>query len=183
MLNEGCCWTRQVQTWRMSLLRVVGPVVAALLLTSACTVESGGSVGLTKDAQGHLLAVVVMCRGYVDGLTVYRDDTANSDSHANDRGKWESESPIRSEATLNLSVPGVGWKSIVPFAPLAMSQEFRIYAWTKANKWSADGPTFRATDLGRLDGDHILFGPSEAKAKQTDHGLIPRAQFRALACG
>lgn len=104
--------------------------VSPLLLTTACTVQSGGTVGLTKNAQGHLVAVVVMCRGYIDGMTLYRDDTSNSDDSANDRGKWEHSGAIKGEGTLDLAAPGDGWTTNIPLAPLSASQEVRLYGWT-----------------------------------------------------
>lgn len=161
----------------MRLTRIVVPLAAALVFTSGCSVESGGSVGLTKDAQGHLLAVVVICRGYIDGLTLYRDDTSNSDAHSNDRERWASGSPIKSGATLDLSDPEPGWKVVTPLSVLNPGQEVRIYGWTHKSRWSADGPVFHVSDLARVDSDHILSALSDP------NGLVPRADFRALACG
>ncbi len=167
----------------MSRSGLCAVVIAALLLTSACTVETGGSVGLTRDAEGHLLAVVVVCQGYIDGLTLYRDDTSNPDSRSNDRGEWVSDSPIKTEASLDLSAPGPGWTSVKSLEPLDPAQEFRIYGWTHKNRWSAGGPTFRVSDIARLDRGHILVDPSTANEKRTRDGLVPIAEFRALACG
>ncbi len=161
----------------MRLIGVVALVSTALLLTSGCTVEVGGSVGLTKDAQGRLLAVVVVCHGYIDGLTMYRDDTENSDAHSNDRGRWMNESPIKRDTTLDLVGPGLGWKTVVPLAVLTPGQEVRIYGWTNKSRWSADGPAFQVSDLARLDSEHILSALSDPNE------LVPRAEFRALACG
>jgi hypothetical protein len=155
---------------------------ALLFLTSACTADSGGSVGLTRDASGHLVAVIEMCRGYVDGLTLYRDDTNNGDSHKNDRGKWVSSKHIKSAATVDLSAPSNGWKAETSLVDLAPRQEVRLYGWSKSSKWSVDGPTFYPDALARLDSDHILFGPTAAQEKHTDHGLIPRNRFREFAC-
>lgn len=166
----------------MKFPRVLLYAVSPLFLATACTVESGGTVGLTEDAQGHLVAVVIMCRGYIDGMTLYRDDTSNSDDSANDRGKWEHIGAIKGAGTLDLTAPGDGWTAKVPLAPLRASQEVRLYGWTRSNKWSADGPTFHPSDLTRLDSKHILFAPSSANESKTDHGLVPSDQFRALAC-
>jgi hypothetical protein len=140
-------------------------------------------VGLTRDGQGRLIAVVAICKGYINGLTLYRDDTDDSDSHKNDRGSWESSSPIEASARLTLSDPESGWSATTPLVTLESGHRFTIYGWTDDSKWTAGGPSFRASDLKRLDQEHVLFAPSMARDTETDHGLISADRFRSLACG
>lgn len=110
-----------------------------------CTVTSHGLVGISRNGDGSLSAVVQMCDGHVDSVVVYAGSGGPS-----------------SETVEQVDFPG----PVMGFDAVPLSQNFesdtseftqlRIFAGSADNTSSADGPTFAASELRAIQGDKIL---------------------------
>jgi hypothetical protein len=119
---------------------------------SACNVEAGSQIGLSVTNDGHPLAVVAICKGYLDGVSVY----SGSGSKERDDGRWRHADRITSDTTLNLDQPAEGWSTEQPLT-LEGSRGYSVYGWTKANRWSATGLDFTRADLPALRAGQVWF--------------------------
>lgn len=154
-----------------------------LLLTSACSPDAAGEVGLTIDGQGRLVALIAVCHGYLDGVSLYRSDTNNSDDASNDRGEWQHSGRIKFDARLTMEAPEESWTPTTRLRPLEADHRFTVYAWTKSSDWTAGGPGFRVSDLRRLDAYHVLMLRSSEEEEKSVSPFAPVSRFHDLACG
>jgi hypothetical protein len=148
--------------------------LAGLLVLGGCTVESGSRVGLSVDAEGRPVAVVAVCKGYLDGLTIYSGH--GSDEH--DDAKWQHIGRLQADATLTLEEPGDDWKVVRPME-LKPRQSYSIYGWTKANRWSAQGPDFNEADLRRLRAGQVWYESNDGGFQNV---FTSAAEFHTIAC-
>jgi len=120
-------------------------VVAAVDLgLSGCTVEQTGVIALTRNATGTVVADIHMCRGHVDGVTVYTyTSTGASDgSDTQEVGTWDLPVPTTASAQLALT----GLDDALP----ADTAEADIYAWSTDNSSQADGAPFTSQELADM---------------------------------
>lgn len=155
-------------------------VLTALALTG-CTVEPGGVVGLSVDADGRTMAVVAVCDedAYLDGLALYADDAEDTEDPL---GQWVRSEAITRTAELVLARPGPQWTAEHSLALLPPSSRLKIYAWTSKNRWSADGPNFIAADLARLHPDQVWFERYDESSETFVNTFVNADDFSADAC-
>jgi hypothetical protein len=135
---------------------------------AGCTVRQGAVVAIGADANGARIGVLLVCRGHIDGVTVYR----GSKNYA----KWTAVGGAPAVSTWNLETGGDGW--VVTQVPqLATDADYTIYGWTKNNAWSAGGLDFTVSQLNQLrPGEVLYYGPSGKDA------IAPLADFTAHGC-
>ena len=151
-------------------------VAACLGFTlSGCTVEAGSVVGLSVSADGHLLAVVAVCKGYLDGVSVY----SGEGSEVRDDGRWQHTGRFSGNATLDLQVPDGVWTTKTALA-LDPARRQSIYGWTKDNRWSAVGPDFHASDLNKMRTGQVWIERVQGDGFITT--LVPMAKFHESVC-
>ncbi len=146
------------------------------LLLGGCTVEIGGAVGLTVTDAGEVAAVLVACEGYLDGVTVYRDD----DPDGPGVGEWDATSRVTDTATIPLTEAPL--EAAVEQLGLADGALYLIYGWTEDNRWSASHEQFKAADVQALRVDEVWFSTWNAETKIDGGAFVPAADFRGVAC-
>jgi hypothetical protein len=122
---------------------------------SSCTVVPGGAIGLTVDASGQLVAVVQMCKGHIDGATVYV--SANAPDNEQTLGKWQVDPAVTGFSQFSFAKGGSGWQVDQAFTPRDVPTVYAIYGWSKDNSWSANHLDFSNADLSKLQPDEILY--------------------------
>jgi hypothetical protein len=141
---------------------------AAAIALTGCTVKEGAVVAVGVDATGARIGVMLVCRGHIDGATVYRG--------SKDYGKWTAVGGAPAVSTWRFASGGDGW-TVTKVADLTPGVEYTIYGWTKNNSWSAGGLAFTVSQLTQLrPGQVLYFGPG---GKDTVAGL---ADFTAHGC-
>ena len=161
--------------------RRVAHCAVALAVAGAltgCSVEVGGVVGLTVGPNGDLVAVVAVCDGYLDGLSVYQ----GGGSEERKLGSWQRQEPIVEEAELSLAGPSSEWTTKQPLGRLPQVTELSVYGWTVKNRWSAVGPTFAAEDLAGLRSGEVWFEQYDQASDRNVNAFVPRSDFRREAC-
>ncbi|GAA0950677.1 hypothetical protein GCM10009554_51000 [Kribbella koreensis] len=129
-------------------------VMLSLGLTG-CTVEDGGALGLTVDAAGKPVIVVQMCKGYLDGATLYEDvENPGDDDH---NGRWTVEPRVTGFSQFSLADGGNGWKLEGSLKPLAAQVKYVIYGWTEDNRWMALHLPVTLDEIARLRPGQIRY--------------------------
>lgn len=122
-------------------------MVLLVIGATGCTVEAGGVVGLTATPDSAPVAVLAVCEGYIDGLTLYDVDAGDD---APTSGSWRHQGRLAGQVSLDLERPGPEWVTEQVLQPLLPGKRYRLYGWTEKNRWSADGPHITAEDLQAL---------------------------------
>ena len=161
---------------RGARLLLVMAVSASPLLLAGCTVETGGAVGLTVTGAGEVAAVLVVCQGYLDGVTVYRDD----DSDGPSVGEWDAETRITDTATIPLTEAPLD--SALEQLGIEDRAAYLIYGWTEDNRWSANHERFTAADVLALRVDEVWFSTWDAETETAGGVYVPVADFREVVC-
>ena len=132
---------------------------------SGCTVPSGGVLGFERLADGTVSAVVQMCKGGVDGVTIYVSDS-------DVLGEWEFDEHVTDEGSVPL---GAGVE-----ASIDPAKEYSSYAWSDDNSWSAHGPGLTQADILALP-----VGSVWAPAFDEDYSsrAYTRAEFDSIVDG
>ena len=149
---------------RLTVCAAAGLSVCALLL-SGCGPASGGVLGLRREVDGTLSAVVKMCTGGVDGVIAYVPDTDIDLS-------WEFAERVTEEGSLPL---GVQFED-----DLDAEETYLAYGWSSDSAVKADGVDFTQAQLAGLAvGDIWSFGwldDAAAHAYSTDdfHAMVER---------
>ncbi|WP_369034125.1 hypothetical protein [Streptomyces adonidis] len=146
---------------------------AALTTTSGCTVPIDAVAGISVNADGDLLGVMMVCGHQIDGATLY---VADSDSEA-DVGSWTAARPLKAGlATWPLDAPAAGWTATTSLKPLTARTTYTLYGWTEDNSWSSTSVSFTLTDLDRLTPGTVRYEGEESAV------TVPVAEFKARAC-
>ncbi|MGN6246233.1 MAG: hypothetical protein ACTHQ3_21500 [Motilibacteraceae bacterium] len=152
-------------------------VVGALAVVTACTVEEGAVAGIGVDAQGRPVGYLQVCRGHVDGATVYRDD---GDERA--LGSWTAAAPVTGSAVWSLTdpQPGSADRPERPLEPLETDVTYALYGWTRDNSRSAQSVSFTPAQLAALRPGQVRYAPTD----RGDGGekVVSLAEFHRSAC-
>jgi hypothetical protein len=137
--------------------RLVAGVVGGLGLIvglAGCGVPAGGALGLTLGADGEPALVVQMCKGHIDGATVYisNDDPEKEQTLA----KWQVDPALTGFSQFSIAKGGNGWRVDQPFTPLDKPATYTIYGWSDDNSWSAAHLDFSEADLSKLQPGQVL---------------------------
>ncbi|MGH3986579.1 MAG: hypothetical protein ACRDWY_15220 [Actinomycetes bacterium] len=153
-------------------------LVAMPLALCACTVPIGGVTGITVDADGSPVAVVAVCEGQIDGVTVY----AGQGEGGKDFGTWTARTPIRREGRLPMAAPSSGWATDTPLAPLKARTTYTVYGWTTDNNWSTGSVSFTLAELQDLDPGQVRYEAYDEGTDRWTHPKATEAHFRDRAC-
>ncbi len=148
-----------------------------MLGLAGCTVAPGGVVGLTIDG-GQPVAVIAVCEGYIDGVSVWADRQGKEV----DLGSWKRIEPVTDFGRLSLQAPGPEWTEERDLGTLPASERVHIYGWTTKNRWSARGLGFTGEDLARLRADAVWFEEYDDGADEWVKTHASEKDFRAAAC-
>lgn len=159
---------------RRSRALLVVTVGASSLWLGGCTVEIGGTVGLTMTGAGEVAAVLVACQGYLDGVTVYQDEDGPN------VGEWEAKTRITDVATIVLTEgPAEAATDQLGLDPGATNL---IYGWTKDNRWSAGHEAFTAADVRALRVNEVWFTAWDRHDETYESVYVPIEDFPDIAC-
>ncbi|MFF3375107.1 hypothetical protein ACFYXF_19420 [Streptomyces sp. NPDC002680] len=155
--------------------RLVGALAAcaALTTTSGCTVPIDAVAGISVNADGDLLGVMMVCGHHIDGATLY---AADSDSEA-DLGSWSAARPLKAGlATWSLDAPATGWTATTSLKPLTAKTTYTLYGWTEDNSWSSSSVSFTTADRDGLTPGTVRYEGDESAV------TVPVAEFKARVC-
>jgi hypothetical protein len=98
------------QSYRIGTATITLAVVATL--TTGCTPEFRGQIGLTRTSTGALMAVVLTCGARFDGANLV-DGTVERD-HYERLGLWKHDRALPATATWSITgdLPGGTWTTI-----------------------------------------------------------------------
>lgn len=127
--------------------RLIFTCVAVVVLLTGCSVPSTGIPGIARGEDGGLSAVVSMCDGHVDGVTIYFNPDEDS-GESTTVGDWEYASPVTQAGSVVLSPD--------PQSLMRQSVDYSVYSWSRDNTSSAYGMQFTLTDLTDLAPGEVL---------------------------
>src|SRR5690349_6264524 len=105
----------------------LGGSVSALVLTiSGCGPDLSGMTGISVDATGNPVAVLILCEGAVDGINVYTHDGTKT----HDVGSWKTVTPVRGEQSVNLVSPAASWQPSMTMQALREGVEYTVFGST-----------------------------------------------------
>jgi hypothetical protein len=126
-------------------------VAAAVVgLTSGCTVEARGVMGIGVGADGDPVAFLQVCSDHIDGATAYVTDSDH-------RGSWTADPAATGFATWSLLDGGDGWSVAEPFVAPEPGQVYSLYGWTRDNSSSATSVSFTAADLAGMKPGQVRY--------------------------
>ncbi|WP_232838519.1 hypothetical protein [Streptomyces geranii] len=150
-------------------------VCAALATTSGCGVPVDAVAGISVDAEGRLLGVIMVCGHHIDGASLYipRDEPDKNVTV----GHWTAEHPLKPGLTTwPLNTPAAGWTATKYPNSLTARTTYTLYGWTKDNSWSASSISFTTADRDRLTPDMVRYQDYESTV------TVPVAEFKTKAC-
>ncbi|MFF1293776.1 MULTISPECIES: hypothetical protein [unclassified Streptomyces] len=154
--------------------------VAALAAVSGCTVPIAGATGITVDADGRPMGVLMVCHDHIDGATLYTDSKpADPDeSRSVEVGRWSGDASVKGFATWPLDTAGDGWSVEKPLQALKKDRSYHLYGWTRDSSWSTGDVTFTPADLATLTPGRVRYWSGEGDDYET--GSVE--DFRSRAC-
>lgn len=154
--------------------------VAALATVSGCTVPIAGAMGVTVDADGRPMGLLMVCHDHIDGATLYTDSEPDNpdDSRSVEVGRWSSDESVKGFATWPLDTAGDGWSVDKSLQPLRKNREYHLYGWTRDSSWSTGNVNFTPADLAALTSGRVRYWSGEGEDYET--GSVE--DFRADAC-
>jgi hypothetical protein len=163
---RGC----SVNSARMRSAAIAVPIIAATAGLTGCSVTPGAVAGLTKDVAGNTMAIVTVCRGCLDWLTIYSGEDGRDD------GSWQHNGQLTGSAQFLLSAPGAEWMVVAPLRPFEAGREYSLHGWTDADEWAATGPSFTTKTLAALEPGHVVIQGEEGATE------LSMQDFAAVAC-
>ncbi len=159
---------------RRSRLLFLGGIVGIGL--AACSPATEGAVGITRGADGRLVAVVESCSKPIDSLVISRVDTPGY------VGQWSPVSAASGRAEVSLQGASPGWRTVVPPAEFEPTQTYKMVAGaTSADTTYRTRPLFfRGDDLAGVSPGLVLVG---APGSEDDpQRLVAVGEFAGAAC-
>ncbi|WP_351235328.1 hypothetical protein [Streptomyces sp. NPDC002133] len=134
--------------------------VAVLALLPGCSPPRAGASGIAVAEDGKPLGVMVVCRGHIDGATLYTDaeDDRSSDGDRTETvGQWTREEPLTGFVTWRLDIGGERWLVDEPMAPLEPHRSYHLYGWAHGGAWSAAHIDFTLAHLADLEPGQVRY--------------------------
>jgi hypothetical protein len=134
-----------------SLLGLTG----LLLSMTGCTVPDGGATGIGVDAQGDPVIYIQMCKGHIDGATLYHSD----DDPAKEQtlGQWDVSPAVDGFTQFSLTAPTNGWRATQQLAPRDPATEYTIYGGSNDNTFASTHLTFTQNSLADLKPGEVRY--------------------------
>lgn len=157
--------------------------VGAVLSTSACGPEYAGAIGVSVDAEGRPVAVLSVCKHGIDTLLVFARVGRDGIKPV---GEWVPDGRFTGDGTLTLMGSEPTWRAVDAWRGPDDVTTYEVGAWSENGMWSAEGPSFRAVDLERLEPgevrwlDYVDVGDSGAVEERIR--VTGADTFRAATC-
>ncbi len=136
--------------------------------------EIAGVNGVTVDAQNRPVLLVVVCRGYIDGVNVYGAHQGDDKTKQQPIGRWESALKAagqqRELPVLSPSPPG--WTVIKAPPMLREGVSYAAIGFTNDTKWEARQLNFTLAQLAGLSPGQVLY----------ENQVTSREHFNEEAC-
>lgn len=137
--------------------RGLGLLVSAALLVglTSCGVPGGGATGVGVDAQGQPVIYIQMCKGHIDGATLYRSD----DDPAKEQilGRWDVSPAVDGFTQFSLTAPANGWRATQQLAPRDPATEYTIFGGSNDNTFAAMHLSFTQNSLADLKPGEVRY--------------------------
>jgi hypothetical protein len=140
----------------------------------------GSMVGVTVDTSGSPVAVIMVCRGHLDGI----DFNWEAAEEGRTVGSWRAQKPLqpREFVTLPLlartTIPG--WMTVqTPPSSLPNLPGWGVAGWTTDRTWAAQ-TLFQRSDLRHLSPDTVRWGYLDSSGGWS--GTTSVSDFREHAC-
>lgn len=163
--------------------RCVGIVLLCVLC--GCSPIIDGRTGLTRDANGQLIALAQACHGKFDRAELFQEDDPNSTSNPTPLARWERKAATSEELAWRLDErEPKDWTTTQPLttSTLERGHTYVLDAWGETQKWSANELRFTLADLDVLSADKVLIAHTEPKTGETAPQMIPRRDFDSSSC-
>lgn len=168
-------WT--ARTWAVAtLITVLLAGYLGVVIVQPRDEEAGivGRTGVTVDAQGEPIAVLMVCRGVVDQLTVHgpnRGDQPNEQLAA-----YRSTQPLSGYHELDLLDPGPNWTPQPGLTREVIEGQRLVIVSVSGEKAALTGVSFTSDDLKTLTSGVVLDGTGQWCHRRTAD------EFRAASC-
>ncbi|TQS46861.1 hypothetical protein [Cryptosporangium phraense] len=151
-------------------------LVSLLATLSGCSVPQGGFTGVSVDASGQPVAVIAVCKGWIDGVVLYRDDGEKLIT----LGNWDSDQRIRRYAAVSLIAPPTGWTADHPLDVLQPNTVYSIFGGTDSSKWSTLSVDFTVEELRDISPGEVLYLQFRKGAERI--ARTPATTFQRTVC-
>jgi hypothetical protein len=153
--------------------------LAGLLLGLAgCTVPDGGATGVGVDAQGRPVIYIQMCKGHIDGATLYRSD----DDPAKEQtlGQWEVSPAVDGFSQFILRAPTNGWRATRQLAQRDPATEYTMFGGSKDNSFASTHLDFSQNSLADLKPGEVRYPDFDSDDYDLKTGSV--ADFQKETC-
>ncbi|MFI8186413.1 hypothetical protein OG539_14705 [Actinacidiphila glaucinigra] len=166
---------------RRVVLAVLG--AAGLGLLSGCGAATTGVMGISVTEDGKPLAVMLVCDGRVESVTLH--DADRGPSRKNRLAAWSRGRPATGFSVWSLESGGRGWSVEKTMAPLEPGRTYTLYGWTGDPASTTSGVDFTAAQLAGLRPGQVRWFKGEEMPGTDRDGFatVGVAEFRADACG
>lgn len=174
----GCC--------RVAAYVALG--VALTALTAGCGVPDDGWIAVGRANDGSFRVYLRTCTHPVDGATLYWPDDPNGDnSNEEVFADWTIAATADGPTAIDWPLLGAAGGTVTAQRALrAVPQppkNLALYAWTRDNTTSADGPfQVGASDLDRLKPGQLLVPNDTGSDDDPPNKAITREAFSQLDC-
>lgn len=142
------------------------------------TVVFDGVTGISVDARGAPVAVLAICEGEIDALTLYTDSADKSITV----GEWDRGEPITGSATVPLAAPDNTWSVSKPMGVIRPGVAYALFGGTHDNRWATAHVAFSAERLAKLRPSQVLTQEYDEKADKDYDSVSDLATFSADEC-
>lgn len=161
---------------KVSALALSG--LATAMLGGCETVEFGGATGVTVSEGGTPVAVLAVCKGQIDALTLYSGEGEKTVT----RGDWSREGPITGLVTIDLASPPDGWVTIHPLDKVEPKVTYVLFGGTHDNRWATAHASFTTDKLEQLRPGEVLSQTYDEGAGAKRNNVDSLDDFRDRAC-
>ncbi|MFB7290518.1 hypothetical protein [Actinacidiphila glaucinigra] len=166
---------------RRVVLAVLG--TAGLGLLSGCGPAITGVMGITVTEDGKPLAVMLVCDGQVERVTLH--DADRGPSRKSRLAAWNRGRPATGFSVWSLESGGRGWSVDKPMPPLEPGRGYTLHGWTGDPESTTSGVDFTAAQLAGLRPGQVRWFRGEGMPGADRGGFATAGvgEFRAEACG
>ena len=168
------------ETHQMSRLAKVGAtVLAAASLLSACAPPQGSVVGISVDRSGHPVAVVSVCSGHLDGVSLYFTPAEETVLE----GTWRATAPLLPGQVARVPLIGParpGWVIVKRPPDELVYPMYAVRGGTDDKSWATAWADFSPYELAGLRPGLVRWRPGDDI--DAPDRLTPVVTFNREAC-
>ncbi|WP_406264241.1 hypothetical protein OH779_14000 [Actinacidiphila glaucinigra] len=165
---------------RRVVLAVLG--AAGLGLLSGCGAAITGVMGITVAEDGKPLAVMLVCEGRIESVTLH--DADRGPSRKSRLAAWNRGRPATGFSVWSLESGGRGWSVGKPMPPLEPGRTHTLYGWTDDPASATSGVDFTAGQLADLRPGQVRWFKGEEMPGADREGFATGSveEFRSEGC-